>query len=82
MQPVFLIGSDHYSHTWLQANHQQFVKLNAIGLLIEAKNLTEIKRVIALAKGLRIIPASADDIAKQHGLTHYPVLLMSDGWVQ
>ena len=81
-QPLFLIGADKQSKTWLQARRDQLVKLNAVGLLVQVDTLEEIKAIQTLAKGLRIIPASAESFAKPLALKHYPVLISKDGWEQ
>ena len=81
-QPLFLIGADKQSKAWLQARCNQLVKLNAVGLLVQVDTLEEIKAIQALAKGLRLIPASAESFAKPLALKYYPVLISKDGWEQ
>ena len=81
-QPLFLIGADKQSKAWLQARRDQLVKLNAVGLLVQVDTLEDIKAIQALAKGLRLIPASAESFAKPLALKHYPVLISKDGWEQ
>lgn len=81
-QPLFLIGADKQSKAWLQGRLDQLVKLNAVGLLVQVDTLEEIKAIQALAKGLRLIPASAESFAKPLALEHYPVLISKDGWEQ
>lgn len=81
-QPLFLVGTDARSKAWLEAKREQLVKLNAVGLLIQADTWKDIQTMQALAKGLRLIPASADSFAKPLALKHYPVLISKDGWEQ
>ncbi|BFM18928.1 integrating conjugative element protein (plasmid) [Maricurvus nonylphenolicus] len=81
-QPLFLIGADKQSKAWLKARHDQLVNLSAVGLLVQVDTLEEIKAIQALAKGLRLIPASAESFAKPLALKHYPVLISKDGWEQ
>ncbi|AEF05680.1 hypothetical protein ambt_20945 [Alteromonas naphthalenivorans] len=81
-QPLFLVGTDTRSRAWLEAKHSQLVKLNAVGLLIQADTLKDIQAMQALATGLRLIPASAESFAKPLALKHYPVLISKDGWEQ
>ena len=81
-QPLFLVGTDTRSKTWLEAKHDQLVTLNAVGLLVQANTLEDIQAMQALAKGLRLIPASAESFAKPLALKHYPVLISRDGWEQ
>lgn len=81
-QPLFLVGTDARSKSWLKAKRDQLVKLNAVGLLVQANTVKDIQAMQALAKGLRLIPASAESFAKPLSLTHYPVLISKDGWEQ
>ena len=81
-QPLFLVGTDKRSKAWLEAKHGQLIKLNAVGLLVQVDTLKDIQAMQALAKGLRLIPASAESFAKPLALEHYPVLISRDGWEQ
>lgn len=81
-QPLFLVGADARSKTWLKTKREQLLKLNAVGLLIQANTEQDIQAMQRLADGLRLIPASAESFAKPLGLTHYPVLISRDGWEQ
>lgn len=81
-QPLFLVGSDQISKDWLTKKRDSLIAMGAIGLLIEAKDLEDIETMLALAEGLRLVPASAEDLAVRLGLTHYPVLLSKEGWEQ
>ena len=81
-KPLFLVGADARSKAWLESKRDQLVKLNAVGLLVQANTLGEVQVMQALAKGLRLIPASAESFAKPLSLTHYPVLISRDGWEQ
>ena len=81
-QPLFLVGTDPQSKAWLTAKRGQLVKLNAVGLLVQADTLQDIQGMQALAEGLRLIPASAESFAKPLALSHYPVLISRDGWEQ
>jgi len=81
-QPLFLVGSDQRSKNWLLQRREQLKSINAIGLLIEAKDRKDIETMQALAEGLRLVPMSAEGFASKLGLTHYPVLLSKEGWEQ
>lgn len=81
-QPLFLVGSDRMSRDWLIAKREQLIEIGAVGLLIEAQNVEQIEEMISLAKGVRLVPASAEGFASQLGLVHYPVLLSKEGWEQ
>lgn len=81
-QPLFLVGSDQLSKDWLTKKRDSLIAMGAIGLLIEAKDREDIETMQALAEGLRLVPASAEDFAVRLGLIHYPVLLSKEGWEQ
>lgn len=78
-QPLFLIGPDARSLAWLRRHRERLIQINAIGMLVEANTLSDLQAVAAISKGLRIMPASASDIARLLGLTHYPVLIARSG---
>lgn len=81
-RPLFLVGSDHASRDWLVKKREQLIRIRAIGLLVEAKDRQEVEAVLAVAKGLRLVPASAESFATKLGLSHYPILLSKEGWEQ
>ena len=81
-QPLFLVGADQVSRDWLAERREQLIQLGAVGLLVEAKDRQEVEAVLAIAEGLRLVPASAEGFAAKLGLTHYPILLSKEGWEQ
>jgi len=78
-QPLFLIGPDARSLEWLRRHRERLIQINAIGMLVEANTTNDLQAVANISKGLRIMPASASDIARLLGLTHYPVLIARSG---
>jgi integrating conjugative element protein (TIGR03765 family) len=56
--------------------------MGAVGMLVEAETADDLRVVAELANGLPILPAPATDIASPLGLSHYPVLISSEGIVQ
>ena len=81
-RPLFLVGADQASRDWLAGRREQLIRLGAVGLLVEAKDRQEIEAVLAIAEGLRLVPASAEGFAAELGLSHYPILLSKEGWEQ
>ena len=53
--------------------------MGAVGMLVRADTLDDLRTIAQLAGGLAILPASATDIAKALGIRHYPVLISSHG---
>ena len=77
-RPRFLVGADARSLAWLETHRERLRATNAVGLLVQARDESELRAVIAAAAGLPILPVSGSDIARHLGLTHYPVLIHSD----
>jgi integrating conjugative element protein (TIGR03765 family) len=78
-RPFFLIGSDVRSRKWLQTHRNRLKEIGAVGMLVQADTLADLRAIAALAEGLSILPASASDIAQTLGITHYPVLITQHG---
>jgi integrating conjugative element protein (TIGR03765 family) len=71
-RPFFLIGSDEFSKSWL-VNHRRALKqMGAVGMLVEATSVEDLRDIATLAVGLPITPASGSDIARAIGVSHYP----------
>lgn len=69
----FLIGSDAFSRRWLRQHRKALKQMGAVGMLVEATSLEDLRAIAELADGLPITPASGSDIAKALGTLHYPV---------
>ena len=78
-RPFFLIGSDTRSRQWLRDHRGRLKEIGAVGMLVQAETLDDLRTIAELADGLSILPASASDIAKALGITHYPVLISAHG---
>ena len=78
-RPLFLIGSDARSQRWLQDHRDRLKEMGAVGMLVQAETLDDLRTIAELADGLSILPASASDIAKALGISHYPVLISTHG---
>jgi integrating conjugative element protein (TIGR03765 family) len=74
-RPFFLIGSDVRSRQWLQDHWDRLKDIGAVGMLVQADTLDDVRIIADLADGLSILPASASDIAQALGISHYPVLI-------
>jgi len=74
-RPFFLVGSDTRSRQWLRDHRDQLKAIGAVGMLVQADTLEDLRTIAELADGLSILPASASDIAKALGISHYPVLI-------
>ncbi len=81
-RPFFLIGSDALSKQWLAIHRDRLAEIGAVGMLVQAETVDDLRAIAALADGLPILPASASDIAEALDLSHYPVLITKDGLEQ
>ena len=78
-RPFFLIGSDPASRYWLATHRDEFLRIGAVGMLVQAETVDDLRAIAALSGGLPILPASASDIAEALVLSHYPVLVSNQG---
>jgi integrating conjugative element protein (TIGR03765 family) len=78
-RPFFLIGADALSQQWLLKYRDRLKSIGAVGMLVQADTLEDLRTIARLADGLAILPASATDIAEALGIRRYPVLISSHG---
>ncbi|MCP4387427.1 MAG: integrating conjugative element protein [Gammaproteobacteria bacterium] len=78
-RPFFLIGSDALSRQWLLEHRERLKEIGAVGMLVQADTMDDLQAIARLAAGLSVMPASASDIAKAVGVSHYPVLITPHG---
>ena len=71
-RPFFLIGSDQFSKSWLVKHAKALKEMGALGMLVEATSVEDLRDIARLAEGLPITPASGSDIARAIGVSHYP----------
>jgi len=74
-RPLFLIGADALSRRWLVQHRARLKELGAVGMLVQADTIDELRAVADIAHGLHIMPASGTEIARLYALKHYPVLI-------
>lgn len=72
---VFFVGTDFYSTTWLRKNHRQLKQLGAQGIVVNVANAGSFAQLKMIAKGLPLVAASVDDLARQLNIKHYPILI-------
>ncbi|PWU28654.1 integrating conjugative element protein [Pseudomonas sp. RW407] len=77
LQPLFLLGDDDSSRSWLQQHLQQLLQLQAVGLVVNVSGPGRLAEVRKWAPGLQMLPTPGTDIAGRLGLRHYPVLITS-----
>jgi integrating conjugative element protein (TIGR03765 family) len=79
LTPLFLIGDDERSRTWLRQRQAALRELHAVGLVVNVESMPALAALRRLAPGLPLAPASGDDFAQRLGLRHYPVLITATG---
>lgn len=79
LTPLFLIGDDEQSRTWLREHLPKLRTLRAIGFVVRVDSAQALKSLRELASGLALVPAPGDDLADRLRLRHYPVLITATG---
>lgn len=82
MPPVFLLGDDPRSLTWLAKKRQTLISLHAVGLAVNVASAARFEALQQQAGELLLVPVSGDDIAQRLKLESYPVLITHDGLTQ
>lgn len=78
-RPLFLVGTDRLSQRWLMQHRDELRARGTVGLVIEADSFEAFEVIETMGRGLIIVPISASDLARELGLSHYPVLLSPEG---
>lgn len=73
--PLFVVGDDAYSLSWLTHYAPILKKVQAVGLIVSASSQSALKRISDAAKGVRLYPVNGDALSTRFGLTCYPVLI-------
>jgi len=73
-QPIYIVGNDDLSKTWLKKYASRLKSIHAVGFIV---NVDSNKDVQALEKrfDLTLIPINGTALMKRFNLTHYPVLI-------
>ena len=79
LNPFFLVGDDEPSRQWVTAHRAVLEHLGAVGFIVQVDSASALASLRALAHGLTLVPASADDLARRLDLRHYPVLVTPTG---
>lgn len=79
LAPMFLIGDDDLSRSWLRTKLSDLLDQQAVGLVVHVEFADALARLRALAPGLKLSPASGDELAERLGIRHYPVLITATG---
>jgi len=79
LRPFAVVGDDEASHAWLRRHAAMLRERGAVGLVVNVETAQGLARLRALAPGVPLAPAAADDLAERLGLRHYPALVSATG---
>lgn len=79
LNPLFLVGDDDRSRTWLRRHADRLRELNAVGLVVNVESQAALEALRRLGPGLILSPVAADDLARRLAIRHYPVLVTATG---
>jgi len=82
LRPLFLVGDDELSRTWLRQRAASLRDLIAVGLVVNVESAEGLADLRDLAPGLTLSPVSGDDLAQRLEIRHYPVLITATGLEQ
>ena len=78
-RPLFLIGADRWSLSWLQQHRARLLDLKAVGMVVSVTSASDLEILRQAAGSLPLMPASGEVMAQKLGLKHYPVLIAPPG---
>lgn len=79
--PMFFVGDDPESRQWLAANREKLGRLGASGLVVNVASLDAFRSLRSVAPDVPMAPGSVEELARQAGLTVYPLFVAADGQV-
>lgn len=79
--PMFIVGDDPQSRQWLEANRDKLGRLGASGLVVNVASLDAFRSLRAVAPNVPMAPGSIQELARQAGLTIYPLFVAADGQI-
>ncbi|ERI54488.1 integrating conjugative element protein [Pseudomonas sp. EGD-AK9] len=77
--PLFLVGDDERSRTWLRQRAPHLREIDAVGLVVNVASAEALATLRTLVPSLSLAPVTGDDLAERLGLRHYPVLITATG---
>lgn len=75
LQPLFVLGDDERSKTWLVQRRDQLQGMQAVGVVVNVGSAERFAEIRRWAPDLEMVPAPGDDLAARLGLSHYPALI-------
>ena len=75
LQPLFVVGDDERSKSWLIQRREQLQQMQAVGVVVNVASAERFEEVRRWAEDLEVVPAPGDDLANRLGISHYPLLI-------
>lgn len=75
LQPLFVVGDDELSKSWLLQRREHLQQMNAVGVVVNVASSDRFEEVRRWAKDLEMVPAPGDDLASRLSIRHYPLLI-------
>ncbi|MEH4661169.1 integrating conjugative element protein [Phytobacter diazotrophicus] len=82
MPPVFIIGNDDLSRSWIQKRSAELSRLGATGLVVNIGSESELDSLKSILPSVMMAPVQGGDLARRLQLAHYPVLITAEGLTQ
>jgi integrating conjugative element protein (TIGR03765 family) len=85
VHPIFLVGADAASLSWLRHNTRALQAMQAVGVVVQAETAEEFRRIQRTAPALAYAPGSGpwlDGTLQRAGAAVYPVLIDTQGMVR
>jgi integrating conjugative element protein (TIGR03765 family) len=79
--PMFIVGDDPESRQWLAANRDKLRRVGASGLVVNVASIEAFRSLRAVAPDVPMAPGSIEELARQAGLSIYPLFVTADGQV-
>jgi integrating conjugative element protein (TIGR03765 family) len=79
--PMFIVGDDLRSRQWLADNRNKLRHLGASGLVVNVASLDAFRSLRTVAPDVPLVPGSVEALARQAGLSVYPLYVAADGQV-
>ena len=73
--PLFIVGYDSLSITWLQEHQEKLKAYSALGLAVNVQTEQQLNKLQQAAGGIKIVPVPGTELAKDLSIKHYPVLV-------
>lgn len=80
MRPIFIVGYDPVSIKWLEDNKDMLITKDAIGLVVNVGNQSEMNELHQVLEGKVLMqPIPGDNFAKELQIRHYPFYMDNQG---